>query len=408
MNDDRKFQERAEMMKQLFLARIPTDAIAKIAGISESTVSNDRERVANYYGINVPNAAVTTLEREERFRLLLKAYLEVILDTYDRENLLYRSAKYVINFERVDNHIFTLESFLVNLQRPRFTSDDQIAKNYQKLLEDCIPTERYYLRKEFYQTIHSGKISYESIRNESDLIDLATKFFCEKDRSIINTLTIKDPKQLIDSLFSEFTQVQINVLREYYGLDGEKKTLAEIAEEEGVTRERIRQIREKSVQHLREILNDRKYLIHSTAKYEHLEKQYAEINEQYKNYYTKTDNEIFLLKVENARLNGIFENNNVKIEEGNFPAYIKVLTKPIERTSDLPCRIKNSLYYQYDFILDAIEDWDNLIRCKNFGKKSYMAFEDYLLDHGVDRQKLTLEERVFARQLISRTKENDT
>jgi hypothetical protein len=404
MNDDRKFQERAEIMKQLFLARIPTDVIAKVAGVSETTVANDRVRVAKLYGIKIPGAASTSLERGERFMLLLKTYLTVKFKTREWKDPVYQAAKLLINFDRIDSHISSLERFYEGLQHPQFSSDNSIAIGYQQLIEDCLEDEHCYFTREFYEAIYSGTIPCENIRNDGDLIELATKFCLSKNRNSINTLIINDPKTLVNSLFSELTEVHITALREKYGLDCPRKTLDGSGKEHGLTGERIRQIRQKALYIFRNELTKKKYLVHSTAKYERLEKRYAELDEKYKKYCEETDNEIILLKSENAKLHGIFEKNDAKLDTNNYPAYFKVLISPIKWNFDLPARIVSALAYKYDFIVDAIEDWDNLVCCRNFGKKSYMAFDEYLLDHGIDRHKLTLEERVFARQLIKREK----
>ena len=411
MNDDRKFQERADIMKELFLAHIPADVIAEVVGVSSATVRNDRVRIAELYGIDIPNASASVSERGERFRLLLKTFLKVRFETHNRQDPLYEAARLIINFERIEDHLYTIESLFEKLENPRFISNNSVDKNYQQLIEHCISGDNYFPRKdydflrEFYRAIHSGIIPIEEINNEQDIIELATKFCCDKDRSNINTTVIDNPKDLIDSLLPKLNEAQIAVIRSYYGLDGVKKDLNEIASEFDLSRERIRQIREKSLGIIRNELVEKKYLIHSTARYQHLEDQYNELNKKYNEYCKKTEDEIFFLKMENARLNGIFKENDIKLDQCNYPAYIKVLIEPIRGNYNLPCRLINCLYYDYDFIIDAVEDWDNLKYLRNFGKKTYIAFDEYLKSRGLDRLKLTFEERLLARQLIKRKKE---
>ena len=408
MNDDRKFKRRAEIMKELFLGRIPADVIAKVAGISEATVVKDRARVAKHYGIKVPSAAITVLDRERRFRLLLNTYLTVNFETHEWRRPLYQAAKLFIDFDRITNHINSIETFWQGMQRPTFMSDDVKSINCQRLIEDCYSIEKSHFADEFYEYLHSEIDLLERISSEDDVVELFTKFCQNKDRDCLNTLTIENPKALVDQLFPALTEIQCTVLKDCYGLNGEKKTLDKIAEKHGLTKERIRQIREKALRIIRYELVKKKYLVHSVARYEHLEEEYAELNGRFKKFCEEADNEIFLLKSEIAKLNGIFEENDAKLDMNNYPAYFKVLSSPIRWNRDLPTRIFNTLSYNYEFILDAIEDWDNLIRCRNFGKKAYIAFDDYLQDHGIDRQKLTFKERVFARQLIKRIKEIDT
>ena len=404
MNDDRKFRERAEIMKELLLARIPTDVIAKIACVSESTIAVDRSRVAKLYRIKIPSANVTSLGREERFRILLKTYLTVNFETYEWNNPLYQAAKLLIDFDRIENHIDSLGRFYEELQYPQFPSDDPISKNYQQLIEDCLNEEHCYFTKEFYKAIYSGTIPYENFRNENDLIGLATKFYLDKNRSSINTLVINDPKAIVDPLLSALTEVHATALKEKYGLDGPKKTPDESGKDHGLSRERIRQIREKALNIFRNELFEKKYLIHSTAKYEHLEKQYAELDEKYKSYCKETDQEILNLNAEISRLNGEFEDFNETFNPCGNPRIVAFLIKPIrDFESELPIRVLNCLYdSDYKYTLDVIENWKKMILLRNFGKKCYMAIDDCFLSHGIDRSKITKEDKISARQLIKR------
>lgn len=398
MNDDRKFRERAEIMKELLLARIPTDVIAKIVGISESTISNDRTRVAKLYGIKIPGVATNILERNERFKLLLKAYLEAMFETQNRNNPLYQAAKLLIDFDKIESLIHAIEDFYDGIQGPRFSPQGSMDQNYQHLIEDCLSIEHCHFLREFYNAIYSGEIPYEGINKESDLIKLATKFCCNRDRSSINTLVIDNPKTVIDPLISELTRIRATVIQDFYGLDCEKKSLDQISNEQGLTRERIRQIREKSLMILRYKLEWRKDLIHSTAKLKKLECEHTKLIERYKQYYEKTDQEILELKTENAKLRGVFEKHSNNVNE-NSPV-VQTLIQSI-RASELPTRIKTSLY-EYEYILNAVENWENLKNIYCFGAKSYMVLENYLLDHGIDRHEITLEEKVLAKQLIKR------
>ena len=405
MNDDRKFQERAEVMKELFLARIPADVIANVAGISKCTVMHDRARVAKHYGIVVPCASVNVNDRAERFRLLLKTYLTVKFETFEWENSLYQAAKLLIEFDRINNHINSIEIFWKEAQKPRFISNDSESVNYQRLIEDCYSVEEHRFNRDFYEYLYNGKSLIETISREDDLVELATKFCLSKDRSCLNSLTIEDPKSLVDQLFSSLTEIQRTVIEDCYGLKGEIKTLSKIGEEHRLTRERIRQIRDKSLDCLRSMLENKKYLIHSTSRYKHLEKRYAELDERY----NVANDAAILLEKENTKLRSIYEENNIKIDEIKIPSYLKILTKQVWQADDLPVRLRNCLRARdYEYILDAVEDWDSLIHCQNFGKMTYKAFDNYLLDYGLDRKKLTTEEKDLARQLILVEKELDT
>ena len=403
MNDDRKFQERAETMRQLFLARIPADVVAKVAGISKCTVQNDRVRIAEHYAIEVPNPVKNSLEREKLFRLLLKNYLTVKFETGEWKNPIYQAAKLLINFERIEYHINSLERFYEGLQLPQFPSDDSIAKNYQQLIEDCLEVE-HRSTLEFYEAIYSGSIPYEDFRSEDDLIDLATKFYLSKNRSSINTLVIDDPKNLVDSLFSELTEIHVTALKEKYGLDGQKKTTSESAKEHGLAKERIRQIRQKALYIFQNELIKKKHLIHSTAKCERLEKQYAELDEKYKSYCKATDQEILKLNAEIYRLKGLPNKIDESFDSSKYSDNVVFLIKPIREIElELPVRAVNGLRYaDCCYVLDIVEKWESLADVWNFGTKSYIAIDDCFLAHGVNRSKITVEEKILARQLIKR------
>ncbi len=404
MNDDKRFQERAEIMKQLFLARIPTDVIAKVAGISNATVTSDRSRVAKLYGIKVPNAASTTLERNERFRMLFNTYLTVNFKTHERRNPIYQAAKLLIDFDKIDSHIGFLGRFYEGLQHPQFSSDAPIAKGYQQLIEDCLDVEHCYFPREFYEAIYTETIPYKDVRDEDDLIELATKFFLNKNRNSINTLVIDDPKIIVDSIFSTLTEVHVTALKEKYGLDGPKKTPDESGKEHGLTRERIRQIREKALRIFRNELIEKKYLIHSTAKYDHLEKQHAELAEQYRKYCKETDQELLNLHNEFSKLSGVLEDIDKTLNSCEHPKYIDFLIKPIaDFESELPTRVFNCLWASdFNYVLDVVENWKKMILFRNFGKKCYIALDECFLSHGIDRSKITGEDKILARRLIKR------
>ena len=408
MNNDRKFRERAEIMKELLLARIPTDVIAEVAGVSSATVTNDRVRVAKFFGINVPYAATSPLERKELFRLLFKTYLEAKFETHAWRSSLCQAARLTIDFDRIDNHFSSLGSFWEGLQNPLFLSDDPIAKNYQHLIKDCYSTEYHNFSSRFYKAIYDGIIPYDKISNEDDIINLATEFCCKIDRSCLNTMVIKDPKSIVEGLFASLTERQITVLRCWYGLDGEKKTLSDIGEDLMLTRERVRQIREKSLGIIRNKLEENKYLIHSTDRYNHLEQQYAKLDEKYKNYCNDTDKEILELHCTIQKLKNIHEEHDESLDDlNNYPLRIQILIMPIKEVR-FSKRIYNALHYDYEYILDIIENWDKLLKCRNLGKKSFREIEDFLEYYDINRKTLPMEEKVLARRIIKRLKESQT
>ena len=71
-------------------------------------------------------------------------------------------------------------------------------------------------------------------------------------------------------------------------------------------------------------------------------------------------------------------------------------------------RIYNALHYDYEYILDIIENWDKLLKCRNLGKKSFREIEDFLEYYDINRKTLPMEEKVLARRIIKRLKESQT
>jgi RNA polymerase sigma factor (sigma-70 family) len=65
-------------------------------------------------------------------------------------------------------------------------------------------------------------------------------------------IVFEDEKQeAVADLFKTLSKNEVTALRPYYGLDGPKKTLKEIAELKGITRERVRQIIKKAERKIR-------------------------------------------------------------------------------------------------------------------------------------------------------------
>ena len=58
-------------------------------------------------------------------------------------------------------------------------------------------------------------------------------------------------KDQLESVLNSLNQRELRIIRLYYGLDGEALTLEQIGDLMGVTRERVRQIKERALSHLR-------------------------------------------------------------------------------------------------------------------------------------------------------------
>ena len=98
---------------------------------------------------------------------------------------------------------------------------------------------------------HPSTISLSSQINEDgdELIDLIEdeSFKRPDDEMSFNV----DLKQTISDTLSILTERERNIIECYFGLNGDKKTLENIGEEFNLTKERVRQIKEKSIRKLR-------------------------------------------------------------------------------------------------------------------------------------------------------------
>ena len=88
-------------------------------------------------------------------------------------------------------------------------------------------------------------------------------FEADDERNLLNTLTdttqvnpdadvlCESAKDQLESVLNSLNQRELRIIRLYYGLDGEALTLEQIGDLMGVTRERVRQIKERALSCLR-------------------------------------------------------------------------------------------------------------------------------------------------------------
>ena len=75
------------------------------------------------------------------------------------------------------------------------------------------------------------------------------------DRGLINESLTKE----IDRALATLTEREQKILRQFFGLGAQEKTLEEIGEELHLTRERVRQIKEKAIKKLKQ--NSRSHIL---------------------------------------------------------------------------------------------------------------------------------------------------
>ena len=403
MNDDRKFKERAELMKRLFLARISPDVIAKVADVSETTVYNDRVRVAKLYGINVPTAASSSLEKAERFRFLFGYYSKSKYKS-DRDPMV-KAARLSLGIEKIENYLYSMENLWDSLRMPQISANYPSAGNYMELLKKCYSYEKRSFVDEFYQAIADGVISYNSFQREDDVIEAATRFFSSNHREEITSYVVANPKEYFKPLFSILTEREYAILASYYGLDCEKKNLTVLGSVYGLSKQRISQIIEKAIRKLSiELGENLVYLLSSSARIDNLEKENQRLKEEYDRFSRETDEKIVKLEVENKNFLKKLEELNIDIDipgvKFMYPA-IKFLTKKIIDTN-LTCRIFNKLYGENcRYLVDVVENWDTR-RLRFLGRKTRIDIEMFFESNGFKIESFKAEDIALARLIVEK------
>jgi RNA polymerase sigma factor (sigma-70 family) len=107
-----------------------------------------------------------------------------------------------------------------------------------------------FIRVNQKNTIHNER----NVTGMDDSLNLALDERESYENELANVKTKKIVNELLNSLQNSNTynvERQIYILRQYFGLDGEKRTLDSLKDELGITKERVRQIREAGLRLLR-------------------------------------------------------------------------------------------------------------------------------------------------------------
>jgi hypothetical protein len=404
MNDDRRFRERAEMMKELFLAQIKTEVISKVAGISISTVVNDRSRVEKLYGIKLPKPAIFSPNIKKRFNTLFAIYVKVQSSVYrlfDWENL-YKAAELSIDVKRIENFIHGMESLWNIIQFPQMSPTIENAKNYKALINNCWHPKERCLLYEFYNYLAKNEELLKSLDSVDMVIDAAKEFVASQNRETLTNLMIPNVNVLKPWLH-ELTDSQFSVIDDIYGLtSGVGISIQEIADKHELTRERIRQIRDKSIRILSNGLSSSySYLVSSHAKVNYLELKLQTSEENYSSLCKTSDKKIYDLTSENQVLAQKIKGIDAMIDAENYNSVkIKCLAMKL-RDSTLDVNIVRKLY-DYDYVVDLIERWDKICQIRSVGQTTILKIEIFLKVHGIKKEDITDEEIGIARRIVKK------
>lgn len=85
--------------------------------------------------------------------------------------------------------------------------------------------------------------------DDNNLLDiLPNKDLIPTDNQLVEESMLREIDRVLDTLSSR----ERLVIKAYFGLDQQEMSLEEIGEKTGLTRERVRQIKEKAIRHLRQ------------------------------------------------------------------------------------------------------------------------------------------------------------
>ncbi len=401
MNDDRKFRERAELVKELFLAGLPVQVIAKLANISVSTVSSDRARVEKLYGIKLPNPCTSAEESAKRFRKLLKKFLTVKFESRDFSDPLFNAALIMIDFGALSEFISSVDELLGAFHRPNIVVEDEKLLPYKELLEELLPDEYVSRVLPFYKALHTGEICMDRVCNYDDLRRLFISYVLKEGRSHLNTMTVTDPKMVIEKLFEFLSDRAKYIIIAWYGLDGKKRTTEEIASSMSLTRERVRQIRLKAFDIMKSHLDSVGYLLNSHDEFEAFKQKYDEFKQEfytYRNLCEKRLDEFAAIKDQILNVPLPLSATELGDDDSRIVLFLVKRIEDIELSS----RAFNCVRYCYEYVVDLVENWEKLVTLRNFGKKSYMAIDSCFDRYHIDRHKITESQIYTAKAIISR------
>ncbi len=106
---------------------------------------------------------------------------------------------------------------------------------------------------EMLEALNAGEVRLDAPIGEGEDSSLVERFVAEDESSAVAEVEERLLKEQIEEALSTLRERDALVLRLYYGLgDGREHTLEEIGQKLGITRERVRQLRDRALKELRE------------------------------------------------------------------------------------------------------------------------------------------------------------
>ena len=411
MNNYRNFKERAETMKAVFLAGIPNDVISEVIQLSESTIQEDRRRIAKYYGIDIPKPLSHYLIDKDHYRFFFRIYLQARIH-HDYGDSLYKAAGIIIDINSIEDHLNSLQAFYEALMRTYAPIKDQIQRNnmdfIEKLLEDYKrksqdqQEERYGInfQHEFFSEMYRGEIPYEGFKNVNDVKKAATEYFAEKKGSKINTLRIENPQALLLPFLSVLNEKERKVLTERYGLLSERrKSLVDIANELGISKTSADNIcRRAYTKVYRELEEVNFYPFDSSGRIEHFVKKYNNLNELRKRKY-KVSKKV-AEKVTNKKQ--LVKDLDWIEKAATYPTHSAKVTFLIQKIKDV--KMLKGVTYKLKgckHIIDIVENWDSF----DLDNRTSESIDNFFKSNKFDKERVTENDILLARRIIQKESE---
>ncbi len=152
-------------------------------------------------------------------------------------------------------------SVRVPLNRAAELSKILKARQSLKVTMDREPTSEEIARHlemnpqtvEMLEALNAGEVRLDAPIGDSEDSSLVERFVSEGATTAVSEVEERLLREHIDEALSALRERDALVLRLYYGLgDGREHTLEEIGQKLGITRERVRQLRDRALRELRE------------------------------------------------------------------------------------------------------------------------------------------------------------
>ena len=407
--NNKNFKERAETMKKLFLAGIPTDVICEVVQLSESTVRKDRERIAKHYGIDIPRPLSHYLIPKDLYKFFFKIYLKAWINK-DYDDPLYTATGIIIDISSIDDHLNSLQSFYKGLMCPHTSIRGSIEENNMDLIEkllsnykewsDDTPPEEHHgidFKYEFFVEMYLGKIPYESFNSAHDVKQAATRYFADKKCCRINTLVIKDPGALLMPFLSKLSEIEYKVFTRRYGLNSKRKEmLIDIASSLGITKNRADNICRRAYDKVYHELEEVDfYPFDSSGKMKYLERRYDNIKELQARNFIITEKEI----EEAAKMKQLNTNLDWIEKAAESPTHSARVTFLVKKIKDVQLpKFITQRFGKHKHILDIVENWKFL----RLDKDNLEIIDNLLKENRVDRKQVTKNDILLSRRIIQK------